>query len=273
VCTVTSGTQTVRTAATGPWPERLARLGLASRGVLYFVIGLLALQIAFGDTGEQASQNGALQEVADQPFGSVLIWVVAVALIGYALWRLITAALGTRSDPTATDTKARVKALAEGLGYGAVAVLAVRIATSGSSSGGSSQGRTATALSWPGGQFIVGAVGVLIAAVGVYFIVEGWKADFTKELNLARVGPTARKVVIQLGRFGRIARGAVFVLIGGLIVAAAATYDPDKAKGLDGALKTLVDQPYGKWLLSLVAIGLLAYGVYGVAESRLRRIG
>ena len=272
---MTSGTQTVRTAATGPWPERLARLGLASRGVLYFMIGLLALQIAFGDTGEQASQNGALQEVADQPFGSVLIWVVAIGLIGYALWRLITAAIGTRSDPTATDGKARVKALAEGLGYGTVAVIAVRIATSGSSSssGGGSQGRTAAVLSWPGGQFIVGAAGVLIAAVGVYFIVEGWRADFTKELNLGRVGPTARKVVIQLGRFGRIARGAVFALIGCLIVAAAVTYDPDKAKGLDGALKTLVDQPYGKWLLVLVALGFLAYGVYGVAESRLRRIG
>lgn len=272
---MTTGTQAVRKATNSPWPERLARLGLASRGVLYFVIGVLALQVAFGDTGEQASQKGALQQLADEPFGAVVIWVLAVGLIGYALWRLLTAAFGTRFDPTATDAKGRIKALGEGIGYGAVAALAVRIATgsSSSSSGNGSQDRAATALSWTGGQFLVGAVGAIIAGLGLYFIVDGWKADFTKELDLGKVGPTARKVVIELGRFGRIARGVVFVLLGGLVVAAAVTYDPNKAKGLDGALKTLADQPYGTWLLALVALGFLAYGIYGVAEARLRRIG
>jgi hypothetical protein len=275
---VTSGTQAAQRAASGPWPERLARLGLAARGVLYVILGVLAVQIAFGDSGEQASQSGALQEVADQPFGSVLLWLIVVGLVGYALWRLLTALLGARSDPTATEGKDRVKALAEGVGYGSVAVVALRIALSDGSSGGGGGGggaqeNTATALSWPGGQLLVGAVGLLVIGVGIYFIWEGWRAKFTDELKLHEVGPTASKVVVQLGRIGRIARGIAFVLIGGFIVAAAVTYDPDKAKGLDGALKSLVDEPYGVVLLVLVGLGLIAYGCYGLAESKLRRVG
>jgi uncharacterized protein DUF1206 len=274
---VTAGTQGVARAATGHWPERLARLGLAARGVLYVILGVLALRIAFGERGEQASQSGALQEVASQPFGQVLIWVVAVGLIAYALWRLATAALGTRTDPTAHKGSTRFKALLEGIGYGSVAVLAVRIAAGGS--GGSSQGRggasgwTAEVLDWPAGPLLVGVVGALIVGAGSYLVWEGWRADFTQELKLGEVGPGAGRAVVQLGRVGRIARGASFALIGALFVAAAVTYDPSKAKGLDGALKTLVGEPYGVWLLGAIAVGLIAYGLYGLAESRLRRIG
>lgn len=269
----TTGGQAVRRAVTNPWAERLARLGLAARGVLYIVIGILAFRIAFGHVKDQASQNGALQEISSQPGGEVLIWIVAIGLIGYSLWRLLSAALGPVADPVATDAKQRVKALAEGIGYGAVAVIAVKIATgSGSSSSGGGQKKTAMVLSWPGGQFLVGVIGLIIIGVGVFFVYDGWKADFTKELKLGGMSPTARKGVILLGRFGRIAQGVVFGIIGLLVVVAAVQFDPNKARGLDGALKTLVSQPYGKWLLSIVALGLIAYGIYGLAEARLRRI-
>lgn len=278
---MTSGTQAAQRAASGPWPERLARFGLAARGVLYIVLGILAVQIAFGDRGEQANQRGALNEVAGQPFGSVLIWLIVVGLFGYALWRLLTALLGTRSDPSATEGKDRIKALAEGIGYGSVAVVALRVAltansgssSSGGGNGGGAQKNTATVLSWPGGQLLVGAAGLLVIGVGIYFIWEGWRAKFTDELKLYEVGPTARKAVVQLGRVGRIARGIAFALIGGFLVEAAVTYDPDKAKGLDGALKSLVDKPYGVVLLVFVGLGLMAFGCYGVAESKLRRVG
>jgi len=272
---VTSGTQAVNRVVTSPWTERLARLGLAVRGVLYLVLGVLALRVAFGDRGQQANQNGALQEVASQPFGKVLIWIVAIGLTGYALWRLASAAFGTRADPAASKTSSRVRALLEGIGYGSVAVAAFRIAASGGSSQGkrgSASGWTAKVLEWPAGPLLVGAVGVLVAAAGLYLALEGWRADFIKELKLFEVGPGARRAVILLGRVGRIARGAAFALIGGLIVAAAVTYDPSKAKGLDGALKTLATQPYGMWLLAAVAVGLMAFGLYCLAESRLRRI-
>jgi hypothetical protein len=274
--TVTAATYTAGRGVTGPWPERLTRVGLAARGVLYIVLGILALRIALGDRGEQANQNGALQEVVAQPFGQVLIWVVAVGLIAYALWRLATAAFGVRADPSATKASARVKGLLEGLGYGAVAVAAVRIAASGGSDsqqGDGTQGLTAKVLDWPAGQLLLGVVGALVVGIGLYLLVEGWRADFTRELMLHRVGPTMRKVAIQLGRVGRIARGIAFALLGGLIIAAAVTYDPAKAKGLDGALKTLASEPYGPWLLGLVALGLIAFGGYGLIESRLRRIG
>jgi hypothetical protein len=251
----------------------LARLGLAARGVLYIVIGILAFRIAFGHVKDQASQNGALQEIDSQPGGKVLIWIIAIGLIGYSLWRLLSAALGPVADPVATDAKQRIKALAEGIGYGAVAVIAVKIATgSGSSSSGGGQKKTAMVLSWPGGQFLVGVGGLIIIGVGVFFVYDGWKADFIKELKLGGMSPTARKAVILLGRFGRIAQGVVFGIIGLLVVVAAVQFDPNKARGLDGALKTLVSQPYGKWLLSIVALGLIAYGIYGLAEARLRRI-
>jgi hypothetical protein len=272
---VSSGTQAVRRATSGsPWPERFARFGLGARGVLYIVLGILAIRVAFGHS-EKANQSGALQEIASNPGGAVLIWLVAVGLVGFALWRLASALFGPAADPSATKTKDRVKALAEAIGYGAISVAAIKIAVNGASSGGSgsSSKQAAAVLSWPGGQFLVGLIGVVIIGVGLYFLYDGWKADFTKELKVGTVSPTVRKSVIVLGRVGRIARGVVFVVLGVLVVVAAVQFDPAKANGLDGALKTLAAQPYGKWLLTAVALGLIAFGLSGLAESKLRRVG
>ena len=269
----TTGGQAVRRAAANPWAERFARLGLGARGVLYIVIGILAFRVAFGHYEDQASQNGALREIADQPGGLVLVWIVAIGLIGYSLWRLLSAALGPVADPVATDAKQRVKALAEGIGYGAVAIIAVKVAAgSGSSSSGGGQQKTAMVLSWPGGQFLVGLAALVIIGVGLFFVYDGWTADFTKELKLGELSPTARKAVIALGRFGRVAQGVVFGIIGVLVMVAAVQFDPDKAKGLDGALKALAAEPYGRWVLAIIALGFLAYGVYGLAEAKLRRV-
>jgi hypothetical protein len=268
-----SGGQAVRRSANNRWAERLTRLGLGARGVLYIVIAILAFRVAFGHYEDQASQNGALQEIASKPGGQVLVWIIAVGLIGYALWRLLTAAFGAGIDPVATDAKQRIKALAEGIGYGAIAIIAIKVAVgSGSSSSGGGQQKTAMVLGWPGGQFLVGLIGVIVIGVGAFFVYDGWTADFTKELKLGGLSPTTRKAVITLGRAGRVAQGIVFGIIGVLIVVAAVQYDPDKARGLDGALKSLVGQPYGQVLLSIVALGLLAYGLYGLAEAKLRRV-
>ena len=260
-------------AANNKWSERLTRVGLGARGVLYIVIAILAFRVAFGHYEDQASQNGALKEIASKPGGQILVWIIAVGLIAYALWRLLTAALGAAVDPIATDAKQRIKALAEGIGYGVIASIAVKVATgSGSSSSGGGQKQTAMVLGWPGGQFLVGLVGVIAIAVGAFFVYDGIKADFTKELSFGGQSPTTRKTVVTLGRVGRVAHGVVFGIIGVLIVVAAVKYDPDQAKGVDGALKSLVAQPYGKVLLSLVALGLLAYGLYGLAEAKFRKV-
>lgn len=273
---MTAATHRVEQAAHGPWPERLLRVGLACRGALYIVLGILVFRIALGDRSKPANQTGALQEVAAQPFGQVLIWVIAVGLVAYALWRLASAALGPRADPSATKTSARIKALLEGIGYGTVAFAAIRIAASGGSGskrGQGPKGITAKVLDWPGGPLLIGIVGALLIGAGIYLALDGWRADFTKELNLGQVGPTMRKVAIQTGRAGRIARGAAFALIGGLVIAAAVTYDPNKAKGLDGALRTVAKESYGPFLLVLIALGLIAFGIYGLLESKLRRVG
>jgi hypothetical protein len=271
--TTTAGGQAVRRTANNRWAERLTRLGLGARGVLYIVIAILALRVAFGHYEDQASQNGALQEIASRPGGQILVWIIAVGLIGYALWRLATAAFGAGVDPVATDGKQRIKALAEGIGYGVIASVAVKVATgSAAKSSGGGQQKTAMVLGWPGGQFLVGLVGVIAIAVGAFFVYDGVKADFTKELSLGGQSSSTRKAVITLGRVGRIAHGVVFGIIGVLIVVAAVQYDPAKAKGVDGALKSLVGQPYGKVLLSLVALGLLAYGLYGLAEAKFRKV-
>ena len=248
----TTGGQVIRKAAANPWPERLARLGLAARGVLFIVIGILTFRVAFGHSEDQASQKGALQEIASQPGGKVLVWIVAIGLIGYALWRLLSAALGPVADPVATDAKQRVKALAEGIGYGAVAIIAVKIATgSGSSSSGGGQKQTATVLSWPGGQFLVGLAGARDhrsrpvlrprrldgrlhqGAQGRRDVAEGAQGGHrARPVRPDRPGRRLR----HHRRAGHDRRR---------------TYDPNKAKGLDGALKTLAAQPYGKWLLGV----------------------
>jgi hypothetical protein len=272
---VTSGTQAVRRAAASPWPERLARFGLGARGVLYIVIGILAFRVAFWHTADRANQNGALQQIAGTTGGSVLIWIVAIGLVGFALFRLASALFGTVADPSATEAMDRVKAAAEAIGYGAVSIVAIKIAINGATSGGSGSGsqKTAMVLGWPGGQFLVGIAGLVIVGIGLYFLYDGWKADFTKELKLGSVSPRVRKAVITLGRVGRIARGIVFVILGILVITAAVQYEPQKANGLDGALRTLAAQPFGKWLLAIVALGLVAFGLYGLAESKMRRVG
>lgn len=260
-------------AATHGWPERLVRVGIAARGVLYLIIGALALQVAFGSSEEEASKTGALHEVAEQPFGTFLLWVLAIGLVGYSLWQLAAAAFGPVADPSVHEPKDRLKALIEGALYGAVAIAAIGIATGSGGSGSQSETWTAKVLAWPAGPFLVGLAGAAILGGGLYLIYEGWKAKFTDELELGRLSPTGRRAVVQLGRFGRVARGFAFAMIGGLVISAAVDYDASQASGLDGALKTLAAQPYGPWLLALVAIGLVAYGVYCVVESRLRRVG
>jgi hypothetical protein len=270
---VSAGTQVARKVANSAWSERLARFGLAAQGVLSIVIGILALRIAFGHR-EKANENGALKQIVSTPGGALLIWIVAIGLLAYALWRAAAAILGRPADPLVTDGTERIKAAAEAIGSGGVCAAALQIAIGGASSGGngSNSQQAGTVLSWPAGQFLVGLVGVVAVAVGGWVAYGGWKADFTKELDLGSVPRTAGRTAVMLGRVGRIARGVALVIIGILVVIAAVQYDPQKADGLDGALKSLTAQPFGTWVLTLIALGFIAYGLYGLAEAKLRRM-
>lgn len=260
-------------AAASPWVDRLARLGLAARGVVYVLIGLLAVQVALGHSRKQTNQNGALRTVAEQPFGTVLLWLLAVGFAGYALWRFLEVVYGEVGGDDGIG--GRLKSLVRGLAYASLAVTTITLVTgAGRAKGGSagqSQTLTARAMSHTGGRLLVGAVGVALLVVGVALVVEGVKKKFLKYLKRAEMTATTRSVVEKLGVIGTASRGLVFALSGYFVVSAAVTFDPKKARGLDGALKSLVTTPLGPWLLIAVALGLIAFGAYGLAEAKYRR--
>ncbi|MEP6698002.1 MAG: DUF1206 domain-containing protein [Pseudonocardiales bacterium] len=261
---------TARQAASSKWLGRLARLGLVARGVTYLLVGWLALQVALGNSGKQADRGGAVQEIASKPFGSALLWLLGIGLLGLALWRFAEAAFGR-------DTGDRLKSLARGVLYAGFAVTTFTYVLGKSSSAAAnsnqqSVGATAKIMKHSGGRVLIVAVGLVLIAIGCYMIYEGAKKKFEDELNLGRMSRRTRQVVEKLGMYGGIARGAVFGLAGLFLVIAAVKYDPGKAKGLDGTLRSFATTPLGPWLLAVVALGLVAFGLFSLCEARWRRV-
>ena len=255
----------------GPF-EWLARAGFIGRGLIYGIIGLLAIKLALGAGGKTTNQQGALKTIAHQPFGEVLLILVAIALAGYSCWRIFRAALG--HGPEGTDTALdRVAALASGLVYAAIFFIAVQLLL-GSKPSGSSNPHKATAgvLGWPLGPWLVGAVGVGLVGVGLY---QGWRGlsrDFLNDSKTEEMSPAVETSITWIGVFGHLARAVVFCLVGGFLVKAAVQYDPGAAVGLDGALAKLAHQSYGTVLLGIVAAGLIAFAIYSFSDARYRRI-
>jgi len=262
-------------AAESTWLERLARAGLVARGVVYLVVGLLALQIARGHE-EEADKQGAMQAVVRQPFGRVLVLALAIGFGGYALWRFIEAAVGPAGERDAK--KANVKRLlyaARGALYAGFCASAVKLLIwSEHKPGNASQvDWTKRVLGWPGGTFLVEAVGVGVIVGGLYVGWSGLARKFRKRLKAAEMGRAERRWILGVGTVGMAARMVVTVLIGVFLIAAARQHDPQKALGIDGTLKNLAGRPYGPALLVVVAFGLAAYGLYSFAEARYRRVG
>jgi hypothetical protein len=252
--------------------DRWARAGIATRGVLYGLIGVLAIQLAAGHHQRRATdQKGAFQTLAGQPGGKVMLWAVALGLFGYAIWQGTEAIWGHRREQGRKRVAKRVESAAKAVIYLGFGVLAVKVVT-GSPSSTSGDTATAKALKMTGGRALVITVGLIIAAVGMRLAWQGVTSDFVKQLNLAGLSRRSRKLVITLGRVGYVARGLVFALAGALVVTAAVTFHPAKARGLDAALRTLAGQPYGPWLLGAAALGLICFGVYCLPDARLRRI-
>ena len=260
-----------RQAANSEWLDRAARLGFLAKGLVYALIGVLAFQVAMGDQ-QRADQKGALQAIADKPGGSVVLWLMVLGFLAYAVWRFSEAAFGRRDE---TDEKKRTAkrlgSAANGAIYLSFAVLAFRTVTSSSNSS-SGADVTAKVLGWPGGQVIIMVAGLVIMVVAVALAWRGLKTDFEKHLNTARMSRTTFSAVRRLGQVGYIARGAVFFLIGALVVKAAVDHQPGKAQGFDVALRSLAGAPFGQVLLIAAALGLICFGAYCVAEARYRRL-
>ncbi|MFC4587811.1 DUF1206 domain-containing protein [Sphaerisporangium corydalis] len=248
--------------------ERLTRLGLACRGVMYALIGLLALQIAFGGGGKEADKTGAVRTVAEQPFGTVVLWVMAVGFVALALWQLSEALIG------GLEVKERVEAVAHTVVYAlAVGTIMSFLLTgsTGSSTDKQSKDLTATVMDWPDGQIIIGAVGLAIIGVGLYWIYDGVTKKFLKHLRTGEMSPKVRGVVEKLGMIGYCARGVIAVAAGVFFISAAITYSPKEAKGIDSTLRSLAGTPLGPWLLVVVAAGVILFAAYCFCESRWRR--
>ena len=263
---------TARRASDSPAARALARAGLAARGVLYILIGWVAILVAFGQTSSnQANQAGALHLLAKQPFGLVLLWLLGIGFAGYALWRLSEAAFGVTGEGNGAGP--RLKSLVRGVVYAFFAYLTFQIiAGTAGNSAKKQQDLTAKVMHHPGGQVLVGIVGAIIVAVGVALVLEGLRRKFLKHLQTSQMSLQTRRVVERLGTIGTAARGVVFALAGVLVIDAAITYKPAKAGGIDQALLTLRDQPFGQVLLILAALGLIIFGIYGLCEARWRTV-
>jgi Domain of Unknown Function (DUF1206) len=262
-----------RQAADSRWIERMARVGLAARGLVYVLIGILAIQIAFVDRAEQADQQGAFQTLAQNGFGKAILWLVILGFVGYGLWQASEAAWGHRRERDDRKRAAsRIESAVKAVIYLVLAVVALRVVTGTSGSGQGGEQVTAKLLQMPGGQILVALTGVAIVAAAVLLAWRGLRTKFEEHLDLTELGPGTRSALINLGKVGYIARGVVFSLVGILVVAAAVTFDPDKARGMDAALRQVAAQPYGPWLLSLMALGLMCFGAYSFAEARYRRL-
>lgn len=249
----------------------VARVGLVARGVIYLLIGWVALLLAIGRSNQEADQSGALQTLAHRPAGSAMLWALAIGFAAYALWRLSEAIWGAYGEGKKKGP--RVASGFRAVVYAFFALTTVSVLHgSKSSQATSQQDVTARIMQHTGGRWVVEMVGGVVLIIGVSLALGGLRRSFAKKLNTTQMSERTRRTVLLLGVIGTTARGLVFALAGGLIIEAARTFDPAKARGLDEALRTLREQHYGAALLGLAAVGLLTFGIYGLCEARWRRV-
>jgi hypothetical protein len=255
--------------------DRMARLGLASRGLVYLLIAWIAVRIAFHrGNGQQADRQGALHEFAHNAAGKVLLVVMAIGFVGYAGWRLIEAAGCARRADGVDDWVRAGASAARGVLYAFFAGSTFLTALSGSGGAGSdstSEKATGGLLGEPGGRWLVIVAGVGFVIAGLALAVRGILRKFERGLDTRRMSAGFERGAAALGVVGQTARGVVFGVVGVFLVEAAASFDPQKARGLDGALRTLARGGWGQPLLLVVALGLAAFGLYSLVEARFRK--
>ncbi len=263
--------------------ETLARFGYAAKGVVYLTVGILAAMAAFGGPGDGetgGSKNALAAIVSQAPLGNWLVGLIGIGLAGYAVWQFVRAAMNPEHDGAGK----RVFYAISGVLHTLLVIFCFGLIFGGQGSGGGSeggsggggeggpQGFTATVMSYPWGQWLVGIIGIGIAGFGVQQLIKAFKAKVAEKLALYDLSAKARDAVVQVGRVGIAARGVVFGIIGVSFVVVAWQHDPSEARGLGGALRTLQDQPWGWVMLGIVALGLIAYGLYEFVKARYRII-
>ena len=255
--------------------ENLARIGLIAYGLVHVLVAWLALQLAwFGGNGKSADQSGAMSTLADSPVGKPLLWLLAIGLIALAVWQAAeifrwrsrwSASGKTRTKAIRKSGNALIKAVI----YAALAVLAIKFAIgSGTSSSQKQQQTTAGVFSWPAGRWLVAIAGLVLIGSGIWHVRKGLTKKFLKQIDTSKASPSALKLVTRLGQVGFPGKGVALVGVGVLLIWAAVTFDPSKARGLDGAMHAILDLPFGEILLTLVALGIAAFGAFLFVRAR-----
>lgn len=265
-----SGSSTAGQVAQNSVFERVARAGYVGSGVVHLLIGYIAIRIALGGGGGEASQSGAMAELGAQPGGAILLWVVTVVFVVMGLWRVAEGVFGKASEPDGQgqDTKDvvfdRFKAFSVAIVYFAFAFTAFGFARgSGKSSGEQNAGLTARLLQSGGGKFLLIVAALVIIGVGAYHVYKGASKNFVDDL---KGNPSS--LVRGLGMVGYIAKGLAIALVGVLLIVAVFQADPQKAAGLDAALRTVGSQPYGAVMLVIAGLGIIVYGIYSFVMAR-----
>ncbi|MCF2533230.1 DUF1206 domain-containing protein [Yinghuangia soli] len=273
--TVSPGSTAAEQPGAGGTAVRVAaRFGFVARGVVYILVGALALQIAFGERDTEADRSGAVGELARQPFGGALVWALGIGLACMALWRLSEAVFGA-AGPEGDKASRRLLAFVRFVFYGFVAgsVLALAAVGKGNeSSDKQSKDVTADVLDLPAGRWLVGIAGLGIAIAGIWIGIRAALRKFRKRMETGKIPEHLRKAVDFVGVAGGVSRGAVFTAAGIFAVTAAKDYNPDKAKGVDDTLRSFAGTPAGPWLLVAVAAGLVLFGVFSFAMARWREL-
>jgi hypothetical protein len=250
------------------WLDRAIRVGLVAYGVVHLLVGWLALQLAFGERSEDASNTGAMQELARQPFGEVLVWAVAIGMFMLVLWRVLEVFGGHREKkPGADRWKARAVSGGKAVIYAAVGLSALNVVIGSKSSKGGSTW-TKTVMEWPAGQWIVAGVGLAVIAYGANHVFRGFTEKYAKHLDAEGKSGHSGKAYLLFGKVGYVGKGVAIAIVGALIVYGGITHDAKKSGSLDQALHKLLTYPFGQALLIAVAAGIISYGLFCFARAR-----
>lgn len=258
----------------------MARVGLVGYASLHLLVAWLALQLAWragrsrrADGSTAVDQGGALALLADSAVGPLLLSLLTAGLTGLCVWQAVEVLRHHRTLPAPGPGRRRaavqlVKTVGTALFYGFLAVSAARAALGHTSRPGEDTRAVRGVLSWPGGQALVVAVGLVVIGIGVYHVRKGLRSDFLDEIDLSTVSPALRALAHRASQAGFVLKGVAFVLVGAVVGWAAAAFDPARATGLDGALRAVAAEPHGGWVLTVVAVGLAAFAVYCLARAR-----
>jgi hypothetical protein len=253
--------------------EYLARGGFICYGIIHLLVAWVALQVAFGHSGKESDQSGALRTLAAQPLGKTLVIIVVIGMVALAIWQALEAAIGESIEQDKEAIAERVVSGVRAIVYLSLAWTGVKVVRGANASVSNSQQNTTSHLmSSTGGRWLVGLIGLVIVGVGIGLVAYGVTKRFQRHLNTAQMSISVRKATRRLGILGYTAKGSAYAIAGVLVVVAAVTSDAAKAGGLDSALKTLAGRSYGPWLLGLIALGFAAFGVYCFSQARYRKV-